>query len=182
MNKLLICILAALALCSCGGKEKTYPRATAYPRAEIYDSAYRLLPDFPIPFYINASAHEGERTVPEWRDVRYPLYNATLHLSCIEPAPGHEEAEVQSRIERMVMNIGGAAVSEEEFYSADSLYRVLIFHEPGYTPTPVQFVAFGNGRLTTGVFAFDSPAVAADSVAPIVQAVVRDIRYTFLTK
>ncbi|MDE6459695.1 MAG: hypothetical protein K2K52_02515 [Paramuribaculum sp.] len=183
MKTILLGILTVLTLSACGRSDRSYPRAIAYPRPEIYDSTYRQLIGFPIEFYINSSAQEqavSETSEASWWDVRYPAYNATLHLSSVALRSGEEEAQLHSRIERMVMNCGGAAVSEEEFYSTDSAYRVLIFYEPGYTPTPVQFVALGNGRLTGGAFSFDDSSVTPDSVAPLLQSVVRDIRYSFL--
>ena len=183
MKNILPGIIILLTLFSCGKREKNYPRPVAYPRQEIYDSTYRQLTGFPIDFFINASAREESVSGSDsaaWWTVRYPAYNATLHLSSVALRNGEETAQLHSRIERMVMNVGGAAVNQEDFYSSDSAFRVLIFYEPGYTPTPVQFVAVGKGRLTSGVFGFDATEVTPDSVAPLLQSVVRDIRYSFL--
>lgn len=170
-----------LAWVGCKRESGTYPRATVYPRVEIYDSSYSLLDGFPIDYYVNASTVRIPVADAEkgWADVRYPAYGGTLHITSVAVSPEAEEAEVRSRIERMVMNVGSERVVEEEFLSADSLYKVLLFHEPGFTPTPVQFVALGAGRITGGVFSFDRTDVAVDSVAPMVDAVVRDIKFTF---
>lgn len=177
-------LLLLFAACSCSQREKSVPRPNAFPRVEIYDSVYEPLPGFPIKFEVNSAtvSRRVEGHDYEWWDVRYPEYNATMHLSVIPVVPSMEDEVINSRIERMIINMGEAKAAEEEFLSADSVFRVLLFHEPGFTPTPVQFVASGGGYIISGAFRFDSHEVSPDSVAPVVRSVVRDIKHSFAVK
>lgn len=181
MKNCLFALLLLVAACSCVRHEKNMPRPNVFPRIEIYDSVYKPLTGFPVKFEINAGAVaipvEGNRY--KWWDVRYPKYNATLHLSVLSFDPYKEADVVKSRIERMIMNMGEAKAAEEVFFSADSVFKVLLFHEPGFTPTPVQFVALGHGTIINGAFRFNTAGLSPDSVAPVVRSVVRDIKHSF---
>lgn len=184
MKNFLVALVVLFAACSCSQREKSVPRPNAFPRIEIYDSIYKLLPEFPMKLAVNAGTviTHIESHDNDWWDIRYPRYNGTLHLSVVTVSPSAEDEMVNSRIERMELNLGGAKVTEEEFFTVDSAFRVLLLHEPGYTPTPVQFIALGNGTIVNGVFRFDGMEILPDSVAPVVRSVVRDIKHTFAVR
>lgn len=184
MKNTLFILVVLFAACSCSRREKSVPRPNAFPRIEIYDSVYKPLPGFPIKFEVNSGtvSKHVEGHTHEWWDVRYPKYNAVMHLSVLPVLTSFEDEIVNSRIERMMMNMGEAKTAQEEFMSADSVFRVLLFHEPGFTPTPVQFMALGDGYIITGTFRFNSLEILPDSVAPVVRSVVRDIRHSFAVK
>ena len=114
MKNFLFILVVLFAACSCSRREKSVPRPNAFPRIEIYDSVYKALPGFPIKFEVNSGTvtKHVEGHGNEWWDVRYPKYNAVMHLSAVPVLSSFEDEMVNSRSERMIINMGEAKTSQ----------------------------------------------------------------------
>lgn len=167
----------ALALLSCGrGSDVPVPREVAYPRVVEYDTAYVAVDSLPVKIYVNKDAVVA-RPRPGWIDVVYTEYSATVHITVTPVADvGGREAAMLNRMERMALNVGTAALVRERFVSDGGLEGVvLVAGEP--VSTPVQFVAADDRYVVSGAAFFSgwTPATSADSVAPMVGVVGRDM-------
>lgn len=175
---LLVILTSVLAACSHGGGADTAtPRRHAYPRVQTYDSVYTAVDSFPVHFEVNAQA--GRRLPrPGWLDVAYPAYGATMHVSALSYSGDRLEAEIEKRRERMSLNLYGLSAVTEHITSADSSFEAVLLVSSDATTTPLQFLATnGHGMLVTGSAYMPGvrPESPADSIAPQVEAMRRDI-------
>ncbi|MGM9851802.1 MAG: hypothetical protein ACI306_06640 [Muribaculaceae bacterium] len=180
--KLAMMLAAAIALgatagagCSRGGD--VTPRQQAYPRAAVYDSAYTAVDSAGVTIMANSAATV---TCPRhrWLDIAYPAYKATIHITVTEAAePNDYAATIANRHERMRLNIGDAEAAVLQYAGADSSWRceVVVCAEP--IATPLQFVAHDGRRIVSGAtfFADITPATDADSIAPMLATLRRDV-------
>jgi len=175
------CLLVALCLLLAGCKDNnngntaTIPRREAYPRIEPYNKAYQVLSVGKFAVSVN-KASSVEYLKPSWVNVRYPRYGLTLHLTALEPDNQEEfENDIARRLERMALNIGDSNADDTTATTKHGLNYILQSSYDGI-PTPLQFIAFGNGRdILSGTVAFTGPSTPADSVAPIIDAMKQEL-------
>ena len=182
---LLIHMLLAALLCSCagGGDDAAVPRRRAYPRPAAPDTAYVALDSLPVRFLVNASASvvsrsatSGSRSV----DIAYPQYGATVYCTFLPVAPSGFKDAADNRLERIYLNLHGADPDVRTVVN-DAGFLTLLVTAPAAKSTPVQFLAYDEDKpdlLVSGAAFFhnvnhDSPV---DSLAPMVDAIGRDIR------
>ena len=80
---LLLSAVVAVLVVGCS-RDVSTPRPEAFPRMEIYDSAYVDV-DAAIPLSVNASATAEVLKNGEWIDVVYPRYGGEMSVSIVFP-------------------------------------------------------------------------------------------------
>lgn len=178
-------LAAGLASCSEGNSDgqRLVARPTAYPRLAVYDSIYTDC-GLPAGFEVNAGA-TAVNVTPEdkkresetiWIDIKYPAYGATLHCTFIPVEPTGEKRDqmLANRHERMMLNLGDNFGRQTELQS-EAGAETLILTTTGQTLTPVQFLSASERWIVSGGLQFADGNVKADSIAPLINAVQRDI-------
>lgn len=175
-------ILAAvlvLAACPRGG-DTPVPRPLAYPRMAIYDSVYTALPGIPLHLELSAhavtsvdSTHSGADKAL-WLNASYPAYNATLHLTLTPVTPATAPEVIHNRTERMALNSGGNPTEISELSSLSG-FNSQILLTPAGSVTPVQFLSVSPQWVVSGALYLPDAEINPDSVAPVLQAVRRDL-------
>lgn len=153
------------------------PLPRAYARVSVYDSAYRRVPDAPICFEANSSASAIYNSVKGWLNVSYPAYGGTLYITVSPASPDTDRlsAALADRYERMMLNLGDNEAEQIEVTSPQLGAVTTILTSGGAVLTPVQFVSACGDRVVSGAFSFSRLPSSADSVAPLVSAVRRDV-------
>lgn len=173
---LLLSAVVAVLVVGCS-RDVSTPRPEAFPRMEIYDSAYVDV-DAAIPLSVNASATAEVLKNGKWIDVVYPRYGGEMSVSIVFPLEYRSlEESIENRWERMRMNIGDFYAELTELTTPAGV-EAKILATQACCVTPAQFVASDGKRyLVAGSFSFNSPIDRAktDSVAPYVAAVVNDM-------
>lgn len=170
---LIIAALGCLAAACSRTAPAPTPRPYGYQRVEIYPALYRKEP---LPFggdsiAVNASAimEPGEKS--GWFNIVYPAYGITVNCTMIENLGGLLAAPLANRMERMLLNVGTARAEIRQWAG------VTMVVSPRSLRTPVQFLATDSASwMLMGVAVADFPAETdADSIAPVVDAVITDI-------
>lgn len=186
---ILTACLASLAACSGAEQQRTAPRPQGYPRVQAYDTAYAAVPGIPLRFETNSqapAAAEAKDGGAVWLTVSYPAYDARLMCTFTPVTSATVESVVDNRLERMALNVIGTEPQVDEFVN-DAGYAAVIICDPNAVATPVQFLAApaeidGNGWVVSGTAFFDraQAGAAIDSLAPMVETMLRDIRHSIL--
>lgn len=190
MKKLVIIVGALLALAgavSCGG-DRAVPRPQAFARIEPYDSLYHALDSVPVYFAVNDSAVPvpDKRKAPDgsrWVTLRYPRYGgARLYLTFTPATPATVGEICLNRMERMSLNAGTGTTEVVELTSEGG-YVCRLFTTPSGTVTPLQILAVSPRMVVSGALFLEDAAgqSSPDSLAPIVDAVGRDLLHALKT-
>ncbi|MCM1076706.1 MAG: hypothetical protein NC411_05035 [Bacteroides sp.] len=187
--KLLIPVILTVVLLSCGscsnGREEAgaVPKPEAWPRIEVPAEVYVADTVGDVELRLNAVARSMIRSnggEGVWIDVTYPGFgDARLYLTVLSVnSDARLDEVVANRRERMELNSGGAVTELTELTSDGGWSGELAVTRSSLT-TPVQMLAYDGRHIVTGVFYLNLPVGAsADSVAPIVGAVSRDLVHT----
>lgn len=175
-------LAAALMFGSCterADRNQAVPKPEAWPRIEIPAEEYsvRSFDDTAIPFNTSANVNRQDRDGGIWIDVTYPTFaNARLYLTLLPVTDRRELTEaIENRRERMELNTGGAVTELTELTSEGDWEGLLAVTRSSLT-TPVQLLAHDGRHLLSGALYFNfPPETPADSVAPIVRTVRRDM-------
>ena len=150
------------------------PRPQAWHRIELYPEAYTEINGM----MINDSARIERGGTDGWFDIVYPAYN--VRINCTLTRTGNPErlrSVITNRMERLERNAGGTSGEMTELTSAGGIGSLLMV-TPGALATPVQFLATDSTSFVlSGSAVFASPGQSPDSVAPVVEAIERDITY-----
>ena len=176
MARLWILVAALLALTGCQKAEQApVPRRTAYPRVEVLPATYALPDSLPLPFKVNSAATATVATQSggqAWLTIAYPTYGATAYFT-FTPVTEATVGEVAgNRLDRMALNLGAASAESYSFATASGMNATVLM-SPTAPGAAVQALAVGDGWVVSGSTVF--PAAAADSIAPLVEAVTADI-------
>lgn len=177
---LLLAVASAAALWACsGGADYTpVPLPKAFPRIEVYGEAYSPVEISGLELPLNSNATVS-RPGDTWLDAAYPAYRGTLHITVGDHgSSGDINRAIGNRRERVALNLGDNPCQTENFTSENGEFVCELVVSPESGLTPVQFLATDGRYLVSGTFALSSPTASADSVAPVVNAVARDIRHT----
>lgn len=175
-------LAAALMFGSCSERadsNKAVPKPEAWPRIEIPAGEYSVstFDDTEIPFNTSANVDRQDRDGGIWIDVTYPTFaNTRLYLTLLPMTDRRELTEaIENRRERMELNTGGAVTELTELTSEGDWEGLLAVTRSSLT-TPVQLLAHDGRHLLSGALYFNfPPETPADSVAPIVRTVRRDM-------
>lgn len=176
------CIL--LAACSPDQGHTPVPRRTAFPRVCLYDSTYTSVDSIPVNISLNSALTPEVKTRQDgsiWLTAEYPAYNATLYVTATPVNESTVESIVDNRTERIHLNINGAGIRIEEMDNAAG-YHSNIIRTVSPSSTPLQFLAVNAGRprwVVYGSVFFGEMAASTplDSIAPVYEAINRDIRH-----
>lgn len=186
MMRAVVCAaLTAMIACTSRAPEGGIPLPPAYPRIAIADSVFAPLPSLPIRWEANEWARESARHTNEAGgsvklDLVYEPYRASLLLT-FTPAGSPEKRTgiLENRRERMALNTTGLHTRLNTFTTASGI-TAAILTAPAGSPTPVQFVADTGNWIVSGALLLDSAPASADSIAPVVRAVTRDITHALI--
>ena len=170
---LMLCLLALTA--ACGRNEAAVPRPKAYPRIEIPDSVYNVFSGPFAAFEFNASCDTVQSSKTAL-DVLYGPLNARLYTSQQQFKASENLTEaIANRNTRISLNLGGSQARTSTFVNeAGFECRIVTALDP--VPTPVQFYCVsGDGRFVSGAAVFSDVSGSADSIAPAVRALERDV-------
>ncbi len=196
-HRTLALIVAAIILTltaissSCSGSESNtdrpaaVPRPTAYPRIDLYDTVMKPVDAvLPLVWLANSQATVTlpQRNVSDdgstrWLNIEYPRYGVIMYCTFIDVDPSRLQAELDNRIERISLNIGSNRTEVLEINTPSGFSSRLLVTPHG-SVTPVQFLTTDlNRRIISGAAFLKSapPAGAADSIAPIVNALRDDM-------
>lgn len=179
-----LCLLSAFALalllagCGSGGADRPVPRRVAYPRVEAYDSVYVGVPQsVRVNVEVNALA---EVSVPRdsggivWIDVRYPRYDAVLHLTLGEASGEALGRMARNREERFARDTEGMRVSVTEV--GNGFADVRIGRGRGLTVTPLHLMATdGATFFLSGALELNGTPSSVEETLPVVDAVYDDL-------
>lgn len=189
MKTFALCILATLiaVFASCSGHERTAPRPQGHPRAQAYDSVYAAPAGLPLHFEANAQAEatvESKDGGAVWLTVNYPAYDARLMCTFTPVTSATVSGVVDNRAQRMALNVIGNEPQVDELVN-DAGYAAVIICDPNAVATPVQFLAApaeleGDGWVVSGTAFFRNATAGAsiDSLAPMVETMLRDVRHS----
>lgn len=184
-RRLLAASLVAAVLASCGARQATerdetapIPLPRAWPRTALYDTIYAPVRE---DIELNTSALVDVSPDGTRIDAAYLAYRATLYVTDTRTATvGEADAAEANRIERMSLNTGGLQ-SEQTAVTTPAGYRAVLLVTPVGSLTPVQFIARAPRRVVSGAVMLDRVPASADSVAPTLTALRRDLLHLITT-
>lgn len=176
---LLCCIMTAV---SCSNSGAPIPRRHAYPRIDTYPAEYHAVGNTRPIILKNNSAIITTDSISEagahWLTISYPNYNADLYLTISRCRSQKEFEEIQdNRVTRISLNIGGNSYEQTGIESPEG-FSGNIFTVIGESATPLMFMCTDGGKcIVSGIFYLKDgrAAESPDSIAPIVDAVRRDV-------
>lgn len=189
MNRLPLYILLTAVTAACGSnlnKDIPVPRRTAYHRLDIPAPAYTLRPSGGFTLQLNNSIDSIESSRQGWITARYPDNMATLYITISNLSGTDARETIDNRVERLSLNTGGEPTEVKSFTTLSGLDARLIV-TPSGSPTPVQFIATDHKTILMSGSAMvqEATSAAADSIAPIIEMLERDITHmlkTFIPK
>lgn len=185
---ILTCLIASCADKGAQSDTPAVPRRHAYPRIEVPDSTFSYVTDHitGLSVAVNNGATHSQRNAENSRapfiDVTYPGLNSQIYFT-ITPVDSISVEEVlANRLERISLNLGGAEAELIEFDSPAGFENKVIATR-GDIATPVQFIATdGTSAVVSGAaFIKDASPATADSIAPLVNMLRRDIIHALKT-
>lgn len=160
-------IMAAIAG-GCTDRPEAVPRAVAYPRAALPDTAA-------VPYSIGAvsgrlsAAATVDAPRRGWLTAGYPTVGAQLHISVTDTTAAALEQVKANRMQRLLLNAGDCPTTNREFTTVAGFTSLVA--TTAHSATPVQFLATdGRHIVVSGAVFMPAAADAApDSVAPIIE-------------
>lgn len=185
MTRLALISACALMLIGCKGQpDKPVPRQEAFHRVAAYAEDYVIPDGLPLKFAVNAQATHAIEQRPggiTWLTIAYPAYGAQAYCTFTPLKATNRKKTISNRLERMKLNLGDAMAEEEEFETSGGCIATMITsaHAP---MAPVQFLCVSPRWAVSGnaVICNASPYTPADSLAPIVKIMARDIRHALM--
>lgn len=155
------------------------PKPRGYARIELCDSVYQPVTGVSLRLEVNRSAVVTHDDSKGWVDVAYPAYGGVLHLTVKHIADSADLAStLAQRYERMMLNLGDNSAEQIEITATKSGAVTTMLASQGTVLTPLQILSVCRGVVVSGAFSFNHRPESADSVAPIVAAVKRDLIHT----
>ncbi len=173
--------LAAIFAASCSGSgDVAVPRPKGNPRIEAPDTIYRQVDGLPVKWLVNAAAVDSvtaHRSDAIWLNVIYPGGAATMFCTFTPVTPATCADVIENRSERMALN-AGSNESEIISFTSEGGFAVKLMKTLHGTVTPLQFLATSPGIVATGaVYLPQLSAATADSLAPVMEYLNRDLMY-----
>lgn len=172
-------LIASLSLLSCSRKEAApMPRAEAWPRPALYDSVFAPVDSLPVRILANAAApfsveHKGANI---WLTAAYPRLDASIRYTIEPSSPSTLPAQMKEAMRRMSTSVANASFDIQEKDNPAG-WHLTLCGTMQQSPTPVWFFASNPRNLISGAIYLERlPASAPrDSVAPVVEALLRDL-------
>lgn len=182
--------VVVLSGCSVGDKsgETAVPRRHAYPRIDVPDSAFTFIEtgyngmQLSLNDATEYALHSSDDGTSNFIDVDYPGLNAAIYFTITPVERATLPDVIDNRLERVSLNLGGADAELLEFDSPAG-FENKVFVSRADISTPVQFIATdGETTVISGTsFLKDASAANADSLAPVVNMLRRDILHSLKT-
>lgn len=167
-------LMAAMADACRNEAPASIPRRQAFPRINLYDTAYVAVDGLAVHVEVNASAPVSVKQGKGF-DINYPRYGAVVYCSVTQVPDSASALRVTAnRTERMALNVGDLPAQRTQWHTANG-FAVRMLEADGATQTPLQFVARGADCVVSGAMFFGRAVSSADSVRPMVEAVRRDM-------
>lgn len=175
--------ILALVTTGCGRRESApVPKPEGWPRIEMPAPDFRPYGCGGVELLVNSEASVSSREADDgngrWIDVAYPgITDARIYLSLTSAGSGVElQRALANRHERMELNSAGARTEIIQLTSEAGWECELALTRSSVT-TPVQLLAHdGAGRMLSGALYLNlPPGTPPDSIAPVVEAVSRDL-------
>lgn len=178
-------VILTVVLGACSGKrgnDAAIPRRQAYPRIEMPAPRYCPVVSAGITLWVNSSIDSIATGDDGWITAFYPRHLGTLYVTVNNLSGDEASAAIDNRVERLSMNTGGAPTEIEQVENPAGLDARLIV-TPSGSPTPVQFIATDHRRLLVSgtILLPDAATAPADSLAPVVDMLRRDITHLLVT-
>lgn len=174
--------LALLAACGRRAPEGDVPLPKAFPRIVVYDSVYAPVDSLPLVWECNTSAKAKVNNLGTkcYVNIVYPAYSATLYLSFFNVTSEKDRLRVLfNRHDRMCFN-AGASDSELTEFLTPAGFEVKMMVTPMGSPVPLQLLAIGSQWIVSGALHMLQAPESADSVAPVIRAVERDVVHALM--
>lgn len=125
---------------------------------------------------------ESDRNGSQFIDVSYPGLHSTIYFTFTPVSTATAAEVIDNRMERIGLNLGASEAELLEFDTPDG-FENKVFVSRGDISTPVQFIATdGHTTVVSGAaFVIAASAATADSIAPVVDMLRRDIVHALKT-
>lgn len=188
--RLLLVTIIVGGLSNCTGDKAgvAIPRRHAYPRIELPQENYYdvNVGCNELHISVNDVATYNRRTAEDGKtcfiDVSYPKINTTIFYTITPVDHTTIEDVIANRLERIRLNLGDRDTELIEFNSTEGFEnKVLVSH--GDISTPVQFISTDGGNVVVSGVAFikEASPATADSIAPIVDVMRREVVHSLKT-
>lgn len=180
---LIIVIAIVLASCTGGGGNVPVPRRTAYPRVPHYDAQYTSIDSLPLYILANRDAStdvDRKNDGTYWLTVEYPEYRAKIYCTFTPVDVSGVQRVIDNRTERIRLNAGDRTPNTEEVAGRHGFSGALV-ETATVSATPLQFITVDTRDakwVVTGTAFIDgiTPDTKADSIAPVIATLRRDIK------
>jgi hypothetical protein len=180
----LFILLILLTMAGC--RQDYSPKPDGYLRIDPHPEAYKLVDkaDFPLSFEISQSAQGiiDNTVVPEWINIVYPRYKATVYCSYI-PIDKKNRTRIFAESKELVYRHGIKAekIQAQLYENPEQHLYATLYLLAGNAATPLQFTVTDSiSYLFRGALYFDIP-VKRDSVAPVIEYITQDIMHLIET-
>ncbi|MDL5045492.1 hypothetical protein QQ054_05485 [Oscillatoria amoena NRMC-F 0135] len=176
---IVLCLVAVFAAC----KQDYTPKRKGYFRIDLPEKQYVQYNSncpftFEYPTYAGVFADSSSNTEPCWLNVRYPQFNAVLHLTYKDFNGNNEklaELEEQSRKYAYEHTIKAQDITPMLVDDTARSMYITTFSLEGETATSFRFYATDNKRhYLDGAFYFNH-RTNVDSIAPVQEFIMKDI-------
>ena len=159
----------------------TTPRRQAYPRIQLLDTTYCNQQRLPLKLAVNSATNVSisNNKSSTWINISYPTYKATIYCTYTPAIPNTISSMIDNRMERIALDLG------DSFYENTTINNpngtvANIYSTTSNMVTPIMFLATDKKSwVLSGAMTFDSNTIVDyDSVAPVINAVKRDLIYT----
>lgn len=164
------------------------PRRHAYPRIALPDSTYSFTTagKSHLVIAVNDAATSTLRSSDDgiacFVDVAYPTLQSTIFYTITPVDRATLSDVIANRLQRIELNMGASDAELLEF-DTPAGFECKVFVTRGDISTPVQFLSTDGTNLVVSGAAFvrEASPATADSIAPIVDVISRDVVHTLKT-
>lgn len=176
-------LVFVLAACSGGeGSDVPVPRREAYHRIAQYPARYLRVDSVPLRLVANEEAvcdvdNKDDGTC--WATIEYPRYKAKIYCTLTPVDESNVQRVIANRMQRISLNAGDRTPDTEEITNPDGFEGTLV-ETATVSATPLQFITVDTKEskwVVSGAVYLEgiTPSAKADSIAPVVQTLRRDI-------
>ena len=180
-------ILMGIILTACQYEDYT-PKPRGYHRIALPSHTYQIANtgcpfDFEIPIYSKLVADQSADAKPCWKNIDFPQFNATLHLSYFQLSPQSTLEQLTEDARTFVFKHTTKATAIEEFpiQVESSNSTGLAYQIQGNTASNYQFYISDKKKhyLRGALYFNEKPNL--DSIQPVLQFIKEDISHLIHT-
>lgn len=183
-----VLLATGLLLSACKDEAAFVPKPRGFHRIELPPHEYRKLAgDYPYEFELSSHARilrdTSFMTEPYWIDIVYPGLDATLSLA-YKPVQGNVDslAEMTNDSHRLTNKHYARATAIEEFVMRTPMgHTAIVFELEGEVPSYFQYYLTDSARHFLRVALYFPTSTRADSLAPVIEYVKKDMAHMINT-